>query len=106
MLAGLPVLTSAAVPVTTDGHQIALVDCSQVTYADAPSRLSTSQQALIEMLDDRMRLTKLGLIWHTNVILEFFNPAFWGDTDSLSEANWSLNGVMVEVGAISQRVSS
>ena len=46
-----------------------------------------------------MKLTELGLIWHTNVILEFFNPAFWGDTDSLKEKNWSLNGVMVEVGA-------
>jgi oxygen-independent coproporphyrinogen-3 oxidase len=46
-----------------------------------------------------MKITKLGLIWHTNVILEFFNEQFWGDQDSLRPPNWSLNGVMVEVGA-------
>ena len=56
-------------------------------------------KGLIELLPDRIRLTPLGLIWHTNIILEFFNPAFWSDTASLSEPNWSLNGVMVEVGA-------
>ncbi|WP_423391429.1 coproporphyrinogen-III oxidase family protein [Burkholderia sp. LMG 21824] len=57
------------------------------------------KKGLIEISADKMTLTKLGLIWHTNVILEFFNPAFWGDTGSLNEPNWSLNGVMVEVGA-------
>lgn len=56
-------------------------------------------KGLIEVLPDRIRLTQLGLTWHTNVILEFFNPAFWSDTASLAEPNWSLNGVMVEVGA-------
>ncbi|MGO6747869.1 coproporphyrinogen-III oxidase family protein [Rhizobium ruizarguesonis] len=56
-------------------------------------------KGLIEVLDDRIKLTRLGLIWHTNIILEFFNPAFWSDTASLHEPNWSLNGVMVEVGA-------
>ena len=56
-------------------------------------------KGLVELTDDRMRMTKLGLVWHTNVILEFFNPAFWGDAESLTEPNWSLNGVMVEVGA-------
>jgi oxygen-independent coproporphyrinogen-3 oxidase len=66
-------------------------------FADELERLE--RKGLITLEPDRMVLTKLGLIWHTNVILEFFNPAFWGDTDSLSEPNWSLNGVMVEVGA-------
>jgi oxygen-independent coproporphyrinogen-3 oxidase len=37
------------------------------------------------------------------VILEFFNPAFWSDADSLAQPNWSLNGVMVEVGAHERR---
>lgn len=58
-----------------------------------------SEKGLIEILPDRIKLTKLGLVWHTNVILEFFNPAFWSDTASLKEPNWSLNGAMVEVGS-------
>jgi oxygen-independent coproporphyrinogen-3 oxidase len=66
-------------------------------FAEELERLE--RKGLIELLPDRMRVTKLGLIWHTNVILEFFNPAFWNDTRSLGEPNWSLNGVMVEVGA-------
>ncbi|AOR32939.1 hypothetical protein BFF78_19385 [Streptomyces fodineus] len=66
-------------------------------FADEIERLL--RKGLIELTEDRMKLTRLGLIWHTNVILEFFNPAFWGDTDSLDQPNWSLNGVMVEVGA-------
>lgn len=66
-------------------------------FADEISRLE--RKGLIELTEDRMKLTRLGLIWHTNIILEFFNPAFWGDTKSLDEPNWSLNGVMVEVGA-------
>jgi oxygen-independent coproporphyrinogen-3 oxidase len=66
-------------------------------FAEELERLE--RKGLITLDEDRMRLTKLGLIWHTNVILEFFNPAFWNDTRSLDEPNWSLNGVMVEVGA-------
>jgi len=66
-------------------------------FADELARLV--QKGLVEIAEDRMRLTKLGLIWHTNVILEFFNPAFWNDEASLEQPNWSLNGVMVEVGA-------
>jgi len=69
-------------------------------FAEELERLQ--RKGLVELLDDRMRLTKLGLIWHTNVILEFFNPAFWNDTGSLEQPNWSLNGVMVEVGAHSR----
>ena len=66
-------------------------------FAEEAARLE--RKGLIELTGDRMKLTELGLIWHTNVILESFNPAFWGDTDSLREKNWSLNGAMVEVGA-------
>lgn len=60
------------------------------------------RKGLVELDGERMRLTPFGLEWHTNVILEFFNPAFWGDEKSLSEPNWSLNGVMVEVGSKSR----
>lgn len=66
-------------------------------FADEIARLE--RKGLVQLEHDRMRLTELGLIWHTNVILEFFNSAFWNDTDSLKEKYWSLNGVMVEVGA-------
>lgn len=66
-------------------------------FAEELERLQ--RKGLVELTEDRMRLTRLGLIWHTNIILEFFNPAFWNDTRSLDEPNWSLNGVMVEVGA-------
>ncbi|WP_133158609.1 coproporphyrinogen-III oxidase family protein [Mixta theicola] len=66
-------------------------------FAEEVERLE--RKGLVELNDDCMQLTELGLIWHANVILEFFNSAFWGDTDSLNEKNWSLNGVMVEVGA-------
>ncbi|UFH50197.1 coproporphyrinogen-III oxidase family protein [Pseudomonas sp. KNUC1026] len=66
-------------------------------FKDEIARLE--RKGLVELMPDRMALTRLGLVWHTNVILEFFNPAFWNDVDSLNEPNWSLNGVMVEVGA-------
>ncbi|AKI01941.1 Fe-S oxidoreductase, coproporphyrinogen III oxidase [Hoeflea sp. IMCC20628] len=66
-------------------------------FASEIERLTAKD--LIDVLPDRITLTQLGLIWHTNIILEFFNQAFWSDTASLNEPNWSLNGVMVEVGA-------
>lgn len=66
-------------------------------FADEIARIVG--RGLVEVLDDRIRLTDRGIKWHTNVILEFFNEKFWGDTASLREPNWSLNGVMVEVGA-------
>jgi oxygen-independent coproporphyrinogen-3 oxidase len=66
-------------------------------FAEEVERLL--RKGLVEVDERRMRLTRLGLIWHTNVLLEFFNRAFWNDTRSLDEPNWSLNGVMVEVGA-------
>ncbi len=66
-------------------------------FAEEVERLV--RKGLIEVDEDRIRLTQLGVVWHTNVILEFFNEAFWNDEASLKEPNWSLNGVMVEVGA-------
>jgi oxygen-independent coproporphyrinogen-3 oxidase len=66
-------------------------------FAEEVGRLV--RKGLVEVAADRIVLTKLGVIWHTNVILEFFNQAFWGDEASLSQPNWSLNGVMVELGA-------
>lgn len=68
-----------------------------VDFAEEVERLT--RKGLVTLDNQAMRLTELGLVWHTNVILEFFNPAFWGDTDSLKEPNWSLNGVMVALGA-------
>lgn len=64
--------------------------------------LRLQKKGLIELTDECMKLTGLGLEWHTNVILEFFNDAFWDDTKSLDEPNWSLNNVMVDVGAKSR----
>lgn len=57
------------------------------------------KKGLIELSENSMQLTELGLIWHMNVILEFFNLIYWEDTNSLNEPNWSLNGIGVEVGA-------
>jgi oxygen-independent coproporphyrinogen-3 oxidase len=57
------------------------------------------EKGLVEILSDRMELTPLGMEWHSNVILEFFNPMFWGDEKALNEPNWSMNVSMVEVGA-------
>lgn len=48
-LAGLPVLTSSAVPADSDGEQIALVDASQVTFAEAQPNLRVSRDTAIEM---------------------------------------------------------
>jgi oxygen-independent coproporphyrinogen III oxidase len=65
----------------------------------APEIARLVRKGLVDIDEKRMWLTPLGLEWHLNVIMEFFNPAFWGDEASLKEPNWSLNGVMVEVGA-------
>jgi oxygen-independent coproporphyrinogen-3 oxidase len=56
-------------------------------------------KGLVEILPDRMQLTNLGREWQSNVILEFFNPAFWGDEKALAQPNWSMNVPMVELGA-------
>jgi oxygen-independent coproporphyrinogen-3 oxidase len=66
-------------------------------FGDIVDRLL--EKGLVEMLPDRMQLTTLGREWQSNVILEFFNPAFWGDEKALAEPNWSMNIPMVEIGA-------
>jgi oxygen-independent coproporphyrinogen III oxidase len=60
------------------------------------------RKKLVTVDRDEMRLTELGIEWQSNVILEFFNPAFWSDKGALSEPNWSMNIPMVELGAQSQ----
>jgi oxygen-independent coproporphyrinogen-3 oxidase len=42
-------------------------------------------------------LTDLGKEWHMNVMLEFTNPAFWGDTSSLEHPHWAMNTPMVDL---------
>ncbi|MCH9644399.1 MAG: coproporphyrinogen III oxidase family protein [Gammaproteobacteria bacterium] len=61
--------------------------------------LRLEKKKLVILTDEKMILTQEGYIWHTNIILEFFNPAFWGDTKALDVPHWSLNGIGVEVGA-------
>lgn len=58
---------------------------------------------LVEADQQQMRLTELGVEWHSNVLLEFFNPTFWADEDALLEPNWSMNIPMVELSAQSRR---
>ncbi len=57
------------------------------------------RKGLVTVDDVEMRLTQRGMEWHSNVILEFFNPSFWGDEKALQEPNWSMNIPMVELGA-------
>lgn len=60
------------------------------------------RKKLVTVDSDGMHLTELGVEWQSNVILEFFNPAFWSDKNSLSEPNWSMNIPMVELGSHSR----
>lgn len=66
-------------------------------FAEEVERLKN--KGLIEIFDTHIELSQKGLEWHTNIILEFFNDKFWGDTHSLGQPHWSLNGIGVEVGA-------
>jgi hypothetical protein len=45
----------------------------------------------------RLRLTALGREWHMNVMLEFTNDQFWGDTSALDSPHWAMNTPMVEL---------
>ena len=56
-------------------------------------------KGLVTVNEEAMRLTELGIEWHSNVILEFFNPELWSDTGALKEPNWSMNIPMVELSA-------
>lgn len=54
-------------------------------------------RGLAESVDERIVLTELGKEWHMNVMLEFTNPAFWGDTSSLEHPHWAMNTPMVDL---------
>ena len=54
---------------------------------------------LVRVDDREMRLTQTGRDWHSNILLEFFNPSFWADEAALAEPNWSMNIPMVDVSA-------
>lgn len=45
----------------------------------------------------RLVLTDLGREWHMNVMLEFTNDQFWGDTSALDSPHWAMNTPMVEL---------
>ncbi len=45
----------------------------------------------------RLILTDLGREWHMNVMLEFTNDQFWGDTSVLDSPHWAMNTPMVEL---------
>jgi oxygen-independent coproporphyrinogen-3 oxidase len=57
------------------------------------------KKKLVAVDEQHMTLTELGIEWHSNVLLEFFNPALWGDKESVKEPNWSMNIPMVELGS-------
>jgi oxygen-independent coproporphyrinogen-3 oxidase len=42
-------------------------------------------------------LSELGREWHMNVMLEFTNDQFWGDTTALDSPHWAMNTPMVEL---------
>jgi oxygen-independent coproporphyrinogen-3 oxidase len=70
-------------------------------FSPIVNRLKEKQ--LVEVDQQQMCLTELGVEWHSNVLLEFFNPTFWADEDALFEPNWSMNIPMVEVSAQPRR---
>ena len=69
-------------------------------FADVVRKLL--DKSLVVLTEDQMKLTKLGVEWHTNVILEFFNNDYWEDKEALNEPNWSMNIPMVQLGASSR----
>lgn len=64
-------------------------------FASIVTKLVTKD--LVEISDEKMTLTQLGLEWHTNVILEFFGEDSWEDDVSLRNLSWSMNISMVDV---------
>jgi oxygen-independent coproporphyrinogen-3 oxidase len=66
-------------------------------FAEEIARLQA--KGLLELHDAYIKLTHLGIEWHINIILEFFNDIFWEDTAALNQPHWSLNGIGVEVSA-------
>jgi oxygen-independent coproporphyrinogen-3 oxidase len=55
------------------------------------------ERGLADIEDGTLLLTDLGKEWHMNVMLEFTNPAFWGDTTSLEHPHWAMNTPMVDL---------
>lgn len=55
------------------------------------------KKKLVVVNQDQMKLTQLGIEWQSNILLEFFNPIFWEDDDSLKNLSWSMNVPMVEL---------
>ncbi|KQW36516.1 hypothetical protein ASC76_17780 [Rhizobacter sp. Root404] len=51
MLAGLPVLTSESVPLTSDGGMLALIDASGIAVVEEGMKISRSTEAMVEMSD-------------------------------------------------------
>ncbi|HEX8000720.1 MAG TPA: coproporphyrinogen-III oxidase family protein [Pyrinomonadaceae bacterium] len=61
------------------------------------------RKGLVTLDEREMRLTELGVEWHSNVLLEFFNARFWADEDAMNEPNWSMNIPMVELSTQTRR---
>lgn len=55
------------------------------------------RRGLAVVTDDRLDLTELGREWHMNVMLEFTNDDYWGDTASLESPHWAMNTPMVDL---------
>lgn len=66
--------------------------------ADFPrvvQRLTDRGLAVVE--GRQIVLTALGREWHMNVMLEFTNDMFWGDTTALNHPHWAMNTPMVDL---------
>lgn len=55
------------------------------------------RKQLVRLTDEAVEMTELGKEWFLNVILEFVNPKFWGNTTSRDQPNWSMNVVLVDL---------
>jgi len=64
-------------------------------FGDIARRLE--RRGLVEITDRHVVLTELGRDWRMNVLLEFVNPAFWGEAGALEQPNWAMNLPMVEL---------
>ncbi|GHC88121.1 coproporphyrinogen-III oxidase family protein [Streptomyces flavofungini] len=63
----------------------------------APTVHRLLERGLAELREDRLVLTELGRDWHMNVMIEFTNPRFWGDTSAPETPHWSMNTPMVDL---------
>lgn len=57
----------------------------EMIFFDQISRLVNKK--LVTLSNREMKLTQLGIEWHTNAILEFFNATFWAGDTFTKEAN-------------------